>query len=245
MKEIVLHINDEMLFDELLESLSGRGVDILFKKNKTKYSLVIHEDDFLMFLNELSFYLITQAFFKHTEQYSDDIKSELEVKVFNTDYFFQIMLIELMKYFNNNTVLKENVFMNFNIKGFKGEMESLVDDFEMKSELLEFKKMFLSHLADNDIDLDKYKILRADYKNGFIEFATLDGERFDEMSFNQKFGVNLKVCEDDNDSVAFCWFVCSFLDVEKVILSDNFKDFQAMFELRGLLEKLNIEMIME
>ena len=97
MKEIVLHINDEMLFDELLESLSGRGVDILFKKNKTKYSLVIHEDDFLMFLNELSFYLITQAFFKHTEQYSDDIKSELEVKVFNTDYFFQIMLIELMK----------------------------------------------------------------------------------------------------------------------------------------------------
>ena len=245
MREITLHIDDEILFDELLKNIKDNDMNILCNKTDKKYSLILANEDLNVFLYELSFYLVTQAFFKYTKNYSKEVRDKLEEKFFKSDYFYHIMLVELLNYFDVNKVLKENVFLNFNVRGFKEEVESMVKDLKMEDDLEELKEILLNHLKKKNIDLNDFKTLKADYINGAISFETVSGIKFNEMNFSDTFGINFNAVDDDKDCVAFSWFVCSFLDVEKVILSDNLISQKFIFELISILKEMRIELVME
>lgn len=245
MKEITLYIEEEILFNELLKNLKERGNDILFNKNDKKYSLIISNERFDEFLFELSFYLVTQAFFKYTENYEEEIVSKLEDDFFNTDYFFKIMFVELMNYFTNNKVLKEKVFLNFNVRGLKEEVEYLVKDIEATEKVYELAEIVLNHLTSKGIDLNDFKALKADYINEGISFETLGGLKFNESNFSDTFDIQYNYNDEEKDCIAFSWFICSFLGVEKVIISKKLQATKYIFELISLLKEMDIELVME
>jgi len=245
MKEITLYIEDDILFDELLKNLGERGINILFNKKDKKYSLVISNEGFNEFLFELSFYLVTQAFFKYTANYGEEIVSKLESKFFNSDYFPYIMLVELMNYFDKNKALKERVFLNFNVRGFKEEIEHLVKDIDATEKLEELADVILTHLKNKKFDLNELKVLKADDMDGVIEFETMGGLKFNESNFSDIFDIQYNSNGDEKDCIAFSWFVCSFLGVEKVIISEKLQTQKYIFELMSLLRELNVELVME
>ena len=250
MKEIKLYLKDTMLFKEIAEILL---------KEKIVENIIYNEEDILVqiddsvkdnvldFYYNLGIYLVIRYVRLENKKYPKKFQEEIEKAVCGANYFYGIMFIELVRYFQSNNILKENIFFGFNVKGFKEEISTIYQSLKYKEERDEFSKNFYEDLVKTGFKVEDYELLRVDYEVDTLKLINKAGDIITNKNVGKKLNIALKFDTSDKwlYDLAFCSTLCMMLRVKELIIPKEYAELYEDLIKYNDLESLGTKLILE
>lgn len=227
MKEIKLYLKDNKLFEEIGDALIVDKIveEIIVEEDKTIVKIDDSiKDNLLDFYYNVGIYLVIRYVRMECNKYPKKYHDEIESAICDANYFYGIMFMELMRYFQTNDTLKENIFLSFNVKGFKEEIAQFYQGLRYKEERNAFSQSFYDDLVKSGVDLEKYEVLKVGYEENNIQLIALDGDIITGKNIAKKFKIELKFDTSDKwlYDLAFCSTLCMILKVKELIIPKEY-----------------------
>lgn len=140
-------------------------------------------------------------------------------RLFQDSDFRNALLIDLLSYFESNSVLRESSFFLFNMNSLKTDIQSIL-------ELLKNQERYEKDLKETRAVLKKKGLKFSDLKelhlmevdDGF-GFRTLSGMIITPQSLERDYGISFKVFHDSNSELfipAFAGLLCAICETKKL-----------------------------
>ena len=142
--------------------------------------------------------------------------------ILEDDYLFNVLYLELISYFEQQSELKETVFFKFNMKGFDAELDIILERERFLASSQTANQELISILESKDINFKDYEEMFVDFdEEDCFCLKTKSGVKISPENINDILGIELQFeCEADDllTIVAFCCLVVSFLKVKKLYI---------------------------
>lgn len=147
--------------------------------------------------------------------------------LFKDSDFRNALLIDLLSYFESNSILKENAYFLFNMNGFKADIQALL-------EMLKSQEAYQKQLNEAREVLKKKGLKFADLKtlhlievdDGF-GFRTNSGMIITPESLKKDYGISFQVSHDPNSELflpAFTGLICAIFGTKRLNVDSVFYD---------------------
>lgn len=227
MKTFKLHLKDAELYKELSQVLSINNIVKSFEYDNDVVIVSLYDnckENLLDFYFNLGIYLVLRYVKIEGKKYESKFYEDIELAVCGTNYYYRVMFVELVKYFKDNDVLKETVFLRFNTAGFKEEVLKIYENVKYQEEKDTLCNSIQNNLAKLEIDIEKYKVLKVEYNSKSINLIARDGDVLSAKNIKNKLKIDLKIEKTDNyiSDLAFCSIVCNILATKKIIIPKEY-----------------------
>lgn len=236
MRKIDLYIENEELFSQFITDSKP------FEKIEDNHYTLEFDDDLVDTLNtdlillNLAMYLLLNYTEKHFIAYKSEIIGELLEKA----YYRISLFLELDRFLRRNEIFKESVFMTFNVKGLKEDIEEIIENIKIRERTDEVYKDIGTQLKNVGMSIKYYKSVKIDYINGEIaiipqkhpESFLTPSNISDQIPLVIDFDV---FQEQDLIDLSFCSLLIMILKIEKIEISRKYED---LYE--NLLEQIEI-----
>lgn len=225
MKEIKLYISDIELFKEKCK-------DFIVLELKTNYNELLikidnnKKDTILNFYYNLGIYLVCIYTKNEIKKYPKQFQEEIRKNIYDTNYFYELMFKELIKFFKKNNVFKEHIFLKFNLKSFNEEIESIFKELKHKEDEDNYIKSFYRNLIKEGFPVTDYEILKVDYDIDMIKLVNKKGDYITNKNLFKKLNISLEFELLDKwlFNLVFCSTLCSLLKVKELIIPIEYKE---------------------
>lgn len=182
-------------------------------------------------------YICFYSKYKHKEK---EQKILLE-SITSDSYYANTLLVNLVSYFRNNSILKEKIFFKFNMKNFDKELDLIIEDFEFENIMNKAKDNIHEILKENGVDFKNYSTMQIFFDDdNCFSLKAKDGSLLSPETTYELLGLDIEFEEQIDDFltiITFCDLMISVLKIKTLIIPTSCKDiFDALSEQQNILQ---------
>lgn len=182
-------------------------------------------------------YICFYSKYKHKEK-----EKKILLEAITSDaYYANTLLINLISYFKNNSLLKEKIFFKFNMNEFDKELELIIEDFEFENIMNKAKDNIHEMLKENGIDFKNYSTMQIVFdENDCFSLKAKDGSLLNPKTTSNLLGLDIEFepqIDDFLTIITFCDLMISVLKIKTLIIPTNYENiYNALLEQQNILQ---------